>query len=83
VFALTFRAMALHSILCPVLGAHITLVTDLEGMTRQVICPEYEESGGICHLKAAARQGGPLSEFLERAREEALDTRSTRCNFQP
>ncbi len=75
--------MALHSILCPVLGGHITLVTDLEGMTSQVICPEYEESGGTCRLKKAARQGGPLSEFLERAREEALANRSTRCNFYP
>jgi hypothetical protein len=76
-------AMALHSILCPVLGAHITLVTDLEGITSEVICPEYEESGGTCHLKKTARQAGPLAEFLERAREDALDSRGTRCNFQP
>ncbi|HET9831077.1 MAG TPA: hypothetical protein VFP91_05195 [Vicinamibacterales bacterium] len=75
--------MSMHSIPCPVLGAHITLETDLEGTTTQVICPEYEESGGTCHLKKAARQGGPLSELLERAREDALDTRSTRCNFKP
>jgi len=39
--------VAMHWILCPVPGAHITLVTDLEGMTTQVICPEYEESGGM------------------------------------
>jgi hypothetical protein len=74
--------MATHSTLCPVLGAHITLLTDLEGSTTQVICPEYEESGGTCRLKKSAHEGGPLSEFLERAREDTLDTRSTRCIFQ-
>ena len=75
--------MAMHSILCPVLGAHITQVTDLEGTTIRVICAEYEESTGACRLKKSAREGGPLSQLLERAREDALDTRSTRCIFRP
>jgi hypothetical protein len=72
--------MATHSILCPILEAHVTVLTDLEGSTTQVICPEYED--GTCRVKKSAREGGPLSELLERVREDALDSRSTRCIFQ-
>jgi len=73
--------MAIHSILCPVLGAHITRVTDLEGATTSIICPEYEESG-MCRIKKSAREGGPLSVLLERAREDTLDSRSMLCIFR-
>jgi len=72
--------MATQSVLCPVLGAHITLLTDLEGSTTQVICAEYAD--GTCRLKKSAHEGGPLSEFLERVREGALDNRSSRCIFR-
>ena len=33
--------MAMNSIRCPVLGARITQVTDLEGVVTRIICPEY------------------------------------------
>ena len=74
--------MATHSILCPILEEHVTVLTDLEGSTTQVICPEYEEPGEICRLKKSAREGGPLSALIERVREDALDTRSIRCIFR-
>ena len=32
--------MAIASVDCPVLGSHVTRVTDLEGLTTRVICPE-------------------------------------------
>jgi hypothetical protein len=74
--------MATQSVVCPVLGGHITLLTDFEGSTTQVICPEYEESNGTCRLKKSSHEGGPLSEFLERVREDTLNTRSARCIFR-
>ena len=75
--------MAIVSVRCPVLGANVTRVTDLEDEVTALICPEYEEPTGICRLKNNARQGGPLSQLLERVSEDALGTRTTRCNLGP
>jgi len=71
--------MGMSSIWCPVLGAHVTQVTDLEGNVTRIICTQYQESDGTCHLKKAAGQGGPLSQLLERMSEHTLNTRSTLC----
>ena len=71
--------MAMTSIRCPVLGAHVTRVTDLEGTVTRIICAEYEESSGTCRLKKTALEGGPLGQLLERMSEGTLDTRSTLC----
>lgn len=75
--------MAIVSVRCAVLGANVTRVTDLEDEVTALICPEYEEPTGICRLKNNARQGGPLSQLLERVSEDTLDTRTTRCNLGP
>ena len=40
-----------------------------------------DEPTGDCRLKKAGRQGGPLSQLLERVSEEALDTKSVRCHL--
>ncbi len=53
--------MAMTSIRCPVLGAHVTLVTDLEGKVTRIICAEYEEATGARSLNKAALEGGPLA----------------------
>ena len=71
--------MAIRSVHCPVLGAHVTQVTDLEGAVTRIICTEYEASGGTCRLKTSAREAGPLGQLLERVSEDTLDTRSLRC----
>ena len=71
--------MAVKSIRCPVLGAHITQVTDFEGVVTRVICTEYEASDGTCRLKQRVREGGPLAQLLERMSEDSLNTRSTVC----
>jgi hypothetical protein len=71
--------MAISSIRCPVPGARVTKVTDLEGTVTRVICAEYDASNGTCRLTMSTREGGPLSQLLERVSEDALDTRSTRC----
>ena len=71
--------MAMISILCPVLDAHVTHVTDLEGNTTRIICTEYDPSNGNCRLKKSTREGGPLAQLLERMSGDTLDTRSTLC----
>ena len=53
--------MAMTSILCPVLGAHITRVTDFEGHVTKIICSEYEKSTRTCRLKQTALEGGPTN----------------------
>jgi hypothetical protein len=70
--------MAMNSIRCPVLGARITQVTDLEGVVTRIICAAYE-SDGTCRVKKSVREGGPLAQLLERVSEDTLDTRSTLC----
>jgi hypothetical protein len=74
-------AMAITSIRCPVLGAHVTRVTDLEGNVTKVVCAEYEAPAGTCRLKKGVLEGGPLAQLLERVSEEALDTRSLACTL--
>jgi len=71
--------MGINLVRCPVLGANITRVTDLEGETTKIICAEYDEPTRTCRLKAGAFQGGMLSQLLERVAEDTLDTRNTRC----
>jgi hypothetical protein len=71
--------MAMNAVRCPVLGAHVTLVTDLEGTVTRVICTEYDASDGTCQLKKSTREGGPLSQLLERVSEDTLGTHSTLC----
>ena len=71
--------MAIRSIRCPVLGARVTEVTDLEGNVTKIICAEYEASDGTCRLKKSTRDGGPLTQLLDRMSENTLSTRSTSC----
>ena len=71
--------MAITSIRCPVLGAHVTQVTDLEGNVTRIICAEYEDATGVCRLKKTALDGGPLAQLLERLSEHTLETRGTLC----
>jgi hypothetical protein len=69
----------LTTVQCHVLGAEVTRVTDLEGTSAQIICPEYEKSSGLCRLRREALSGGPLSRLLERAAERTLAQRSSSC----
>ena len=71
--------MAIRSIRCPVLGAHVMQVTDLEGTVTRIICAEYNASDGTCRLKKSVGDSGPLAQLLERVSEGTLDTRSIRC----
>ena len=74
--------MAITSVNCPVLGARVTRVTDLEGTVLKIVCAEYDEATGICRLTRTALQGGPLSQLLERVAEDTLDTRGTLCGLR-
>jgi hypothetical protein len=71
--------MAIQSVRCRVLRAHVTRITDLEGAVTRVICAEYKESDGTCRLKRYASESGPLGQLLERTFEDSLDTRDLRC----
>jgi hypothetical protein len=74
--------MALSTIRCPVLGAHVTRVIDLEGNITRIICPEYEASTGACRLKKTALRGGPLAQLIERVSEDTLTSRGTLCDLR-
>jgi hypothetical protein len=74
--------MVTTSVWCPVLGAHVTRVSDFEGQVARVICPEYDEATGTCRLKRAAEEGGPLGRLLERVAEDTLETRNEICSLR-
>ena len=75
--------MPIESIHCHILGAHISRITGLGGEIVRIVCVEYDEPTRDCRLKRAGRQGGPLSQLLERASHEVLDTKSVRCHLCP
>jgi hypothetical protein len=74
--------MEMTSIRCPVLGAHVTRVTDLEGNVTRIICPEYVLTTGACGLKTSALEGGPLSQLVTRVSEGTLASRSSLCELR-
>jgi hypothetical protein len=71
--------MAVVSITCPVLGAHVTRVIDFGGSVTQIQCPEYDTASGRCRLKTAARSSGLLGRLVERPYAQSLDTHSVLC----
>ena len=71
--------MAIKSVWCPVLQTHVTSVTDLEGVTVTVVCYQYDKATHTCRMKQAALKGGPLSQLLARASENALGDRLINC----
>lgn len=73
--------MVIASVRCPISRATVTRITDFEGATTNVICPEYQEPTGICRLKETALTGGPLSRFLEGVSEGTLNSRALRCDI--
>jgi len=71
--------MAITSAWCPVLGAHVTRTTDLEGAVTGIICVEYEKATGLCRVKKSTLASGPLGQLVERASEDAVSDRGTQC----
>jgi len=74
--------MAMTTIPCPVLGGTVTRITDFEGTVTRLICPEYQESTGLCRLLSEEDSGGPLSRLLGRLSEGGLERRSARCDLR-
>ena len=66
---------------CPVSHADFVRVTDFEGTTTHIVCPEYDAGSHSCRLKTRAARGGPLGTLLERAQERTLATHGVRCDF--
>ena len=66
---------------CPVLGARVTKVKQVDGTVMRIICPAYELSGGTCRRMRSGCGAGPLIELIERAAERAHAGRSA-CIFR-
>ena len=73
--------MAIVQVRCPVSGADVPRLVDLEDRTIRIICAEYDEATRICRLKKRAHEGGPLSQLLERVTESTLATKNLRCEL--
>lgn len=66
---------------CPVSHLDFVRITDLEGTTTRIVCPEYDEAAQACRLKARAARGGPLATLLARTEEGTLAAHGVRCDF--
>lgn len=73
--------MAIQVVRCAISGVAVTRVTDLEGRTTRLICPDYDESSKTCRIRRATLGGGPLAQLLDRLSEGTLDRRGTHCDL--
>ena len=71
--------MAIKSVRCPVLGARVMHVTDLEGAVTRVLCSEYDASTGRCRRRWSHAGAGPLAQLLERTAVRATARRTAAC----
>ena len=75
--------VGIKSVYCHERRGNITLETDRDGVVRRVICPKYEPATGLCRLRHHMLEGGPLSQLLERVAGNTVNSRTTRCDFEP
>ena len=73
--------MSFHSTYCPVSHDRVPCEHDLEGQTIRVLCAELQAGTNRCGIQTRAHESGWLGEFLERADENTLDTRGSRCRL--
>ena len=73
--------MPIVPIRCPVSHADVVQITNLEGGTDRILCPEYDAASGACQIKVKADIGGPLSRLLERTYEGTLAEHGARCEL--
>jgi len=73
--------MGVRSIHCPVLGARVTHVTDLQGTVTRIMCSEYDAATGGCRCKMSG-YGGPLAQLLALASASATASRGVACIFR-
>jgi hypothetical protein len=71
--------MAIESVHCAVLNGAVTRITNLEGQTTRLICPELLNSSGLCRRRIRAGEGGPLSQLLSHVSEHDLQLRGYGC----
>jgi hypothetical protein len=66
---------------CPVSHADVVRLTDLEGGTVRIVCPEYDPPSSACRIKQQANTGGPLARLIERTSEGTLAEHGVRCEL--
>jgi hypothetical protein len=71
--------MNLETIWCPLSGARVGTITDMEGAVTRVICQDYHAEARTCARRASAMEGGPLAQFLDRVDQQTLADATTRC----
>jgi hypothetical protein len=73
--------MALTTIWCCLLQRDVLRVSNREDEIVAVVCPDYQVTTGLCHLKTTAlREELPL-EFHGRRQQSFTDGAAVRCRF--
>ena len=73
--------MSFQSVYCQVSHERVPCARDLEGHRIHVYCSDLNATTGLCRRQTMAHDNGWLGEFLERADEDTLEVRGSRCRL--
>jgi hypothetical protein len=73
--------MALTTIWCCLLQRDVVRVSNREDEIVAVVCPDFQVSTGLCHLKTSALREELLLEFHERRQQSLIQGAAVRCRF--
>ena len=71
--------MGVETIWCPVSGARVGTITNMQGAVTAVVCEDYNPEARLCRRRAGVKTGGLLGQFLERVAQQTLADPTTRC----
>ena len=71
--------MSATTVYCHVLQGNVTVVDDLNGNVKNVVCPQFNRVTHGCYLKSG--DVGFLGNVLRKVVDKAIDTRASYCEF--
>jgi len=71
--------MSADKVYCHILGGDVTVITDINGDVKNVVCPQFERVTHSCYKKS--RNTGFLGNVLKKIADKAIDTRASYCEF--
>jgi hypothetical protein len=71
--------MSANTVYCHILGGNVTVVTDINGNTTNVVCPEFARLTHGCYKKG--KELGFVGSLLGKAADKLTGTRAAYCEF--
>jgi len=71
--------MPVNRVHCHVLKGDVTVISDINGTVKNIVCPEYNRRSGWCELKQQGK--GLLERLLDGLDDVTVGTRQKYCEF--